>query len=95
MSFESEKHPGISGIDTRALTKIIRQHGTMKATLANLVTVSSTCKTNCVRLFATNNIEQVSTKTAYPAPGVGKNISLVDFGLKHSYLAVSFQKREL
>ena len=27
--------PGISGIDTRALTKIIRQHGTMKATLAN------------------------------------------------------------
>ena len=27
--------PGISGIDTRALTKIIRQHGTMKATLAS------------------------------------------------------------
>jgi hypothetical protein len=27
--------PGISGIDTRALTKIIRKHGTMKATIAN------------------------------------------------------------
>lgn len=27
--------PGISGIDTRALTKIIRKHGTMKACLIN------------------------------------------------------------
>ena len=36
MSFLKAKNiPGISGIDTRALTKIIRQHGTMKATLAS------------------------------------------------------------
>ena len=44
-------------------------------------------------MLPTNNIEQVSTKTAYPAPGVGKNIVLVDFGLKHSILR-EFSKRD-
>ena len=44
-------------------------------------------------VLPTNNIEQVSTKTAYPAPGVGKNIILVDFGLKHSILR-EFSKRD-
>ena len=44
-------------------------------------------------VLPTNNIEQVSTKTAYPAPGVGKNIVLVDFGLKHSILR-EFSKRD-
>ena len=79
--------PGISGIDTRALTKIIRKHGTMKATLANAGdTIEHLQDQLRATVLPTNNIEQVSTKTAYPAPGVGKNIVLVDFGLKHSIL---------
>lgn len=82
-----KKIPGISGIDTRALTKIIRQHGTMRATLAN-VGDSVEHLTDQLRatVLPTNNIQQVSTKTAYPAPGVGRNVVLVDFGLKHSIL---------
>ncbi|KPJ22960.1 carbamoyl phosphate synthase small subunit [Streptococcus phocae subsp. phocae] len=79
--------PGISGIDTRALTKIIRKHGTMKATMADdgdsLDHLTVQLKAT---VLPTNNIEQVSTKAAYPAPGTGKNIVLVDFGLKHSIL---------
>ena len=35
-------------------------------------------------VLPTDNIRQVSTKTAYPAPGVGLSVVLVDFGLKHS-----------
>lgn len=66
----------------------------MKATLAKPETALSTCKINCVPLFCQPTIlEQVSTKTAYPAPGVGKNIVLVDFGLKHSILR-EFSKRD-
>ena len=91
---KSKNIPGISGIDTRALTKIIRKHGTMKATLAS---DGDSIEHLQVQLQATvlptNNIEQVSTKTAYPAPGVGKNIILVDFGLKHSILR-EFSKRD-
>ncbi|MGT2711696.1 carbamoyl phosphate synthase small subunit [Streptococcus oriscaviae] len=84
---KAKKIPGISGIDTRALTKIIRKHGTMRATLAD-VGDSVEHLTDQLRatVLPTNNIHQVSTKTAYPAPGVGKNIVLVDFGLKHSIL---------
>lgn len=86
--------PGISGIDTRALTKIIRQHGTMKATLANPGDSIEHLQDQLrATVLPTNNIEQVSTKTAYPAPGVGKNIVLVDFGLKHSILR-EFSKRD-
>ena len=74
--------PGVSGIDTRALTKIIRQHGTMKATLAKPGDSIEHLQDQLrATVLPTNNIEQVSTKTAYPAPGVGKNIVLVDFGL--------------
>ena len=87
--------PGISGIDTRALTKIIRQHGTMKATLTDKLNDSMDHLRDQLRatVLATNNIDQVSTKTPYPAPGVGKNIVLVDFGLKHSILR-EFSKRD-
>lgn len=86
--FLRAKHiPGIAGIDTRALTKIIRQHGTMKATLAQAGD-SLEHLTDQLRatVLPTNNIQQVSTRTAYPAPGVGRSIVLVDFGLKHSIL---------
>ncbi|MFX3945870.1 carbamoyl phosphate synthase small subunit, partial [Streptococcus suis] len=73
--------------DTRALTKIIRQHGTMMATLSN-VGDSVENLTDQLRstVLPTNNIQQVSKKTAYPAPGVGRSFVLVDFGLKHSIL---------
>lgn len=85
--------PGISGIDTRALTKIIRKRGTMKATLANVGDDLKHLQDQLrATVLSTNNVEQVSTQTAYPAPGIGKNIVVVDFGLKHSILR-EFSKR--
>ncbi|MBF0787799.1 MULTISPECIES: carbamoyl phosphate synthase small subunit [unclassified Streptococcus] len=84
---KAKKIPGISGIDTRTLTKIIRQHGTMRATLADEGdSVEHLLDQLRATVLPTNNIAQVSTKTAYPAPGIGRNIVLVDFGLKHSIL---------
>ncbi len=82
-----KKIPGIAGIDTRALTKIIRRHGTMKATIADEGgPVEHLIDQLRATVLQTNNIQQVSTKTAYPAPGLGRSIVLVDFGLKHSIL---------
>lgn len=77
--------PGISGIDTRMLTKIIREAGTMKACLVNEVkedTLSNLQKT----VLPINQVEQVATPRAYPAPGTGRNVFVIDFGLKHSIL---------
>ena len=86
--------PGISGIDTRALTKIIRKHGTMKACLINEGNSIHEALENLQKSVLLNNqIEQVSTKLAYASPGVGKNIVLVDFGLKHSILRELSQRQ--
>lgn len=79
--------PGIAGIDTRALTRIIRQHGTMRATLVNEGDeLSHILDQLRATVLPKDNIRQVSTKTAYPAPGTGRSVVLVDFGLKHSIL---------
>lgn len=79
--------PGISGIDTRLLTKKLRSVGTMKAAI---VDKDDDIKHALDQLKATvlpvNQVAQVSTVKAYPSPGIGRNIAVIDFGLKHSIL---------
>ncbi|WP_285120273.1 carbamoyl phosphate synthase small subunit [Lactococcus petauri] len=84
---EAKNIPGISGIDTRALTKIIRQHGTMKGALVN---AKDEIEHQMSQLKATvlpnNQVEKSSTLTAYSSPNTGRKVVVVDFGLKHSIL---------
>ncbi|MCY7799866.1 MULTISPECIES: carbamoyl phosphate synthase small subunit [Bacillus] len=79
--------PGLSGIDTRKLTRMIRTAGTLKGVFASPeedaeALVHKLKETN----LPTDQVSQVSTKTAYPSPGRGKRIVLVDFGMKHGIL---------
>lgn len=79
--------PGLQGIDTRKLTRMIRTAGALKGTFAsseeNVGEVLARLKeTELPR----NQVAQVSAKTAYPSPGRGKRIVLVDFGMKHGIL---------
>lgn len=79
--------PGISEIDTRALTKMIRQYGTLKAVITSDPEVVKTFPKQSQEIdLAKDGVRQVSTKTAYSAPGSGLRVVLVDFGLKHSIL---------
>ncbi|MHC5373708.1 carbamoyl phosphate synthase small subunit [Enterococcus sp. LJL120] len=86
--------PGISGIDTRALTRKIRSFGTMKA---SMVDVGDEFNHIFDQLKATvlpnNQVAQVSTTKPYPSPGIGRNVVVIDFGLKHSILR-ELSKRE-
>lgn len=79
--------PGISGIDTRALTRKLRSFGTMKACIVN---PEDPFEHAFDQLKATvlprNQVHEVSTKTPYPSPGTGRNVIVIDFGLKHSIL---------
>lgn len=81
--FAKKKLSGISGIDTRKLTRIIRNHGVLKGKIvdenANETAVIAELKT---KNFPTNQVEQVSTKTPYASPGRGFKVVLVDFGSK-------------
>lgn len=79
--------PGISGVDTRMLTRKIRRYGTLKG----LIT------TRCAPLhelvsylqqatLMTDQVSRVSTKSLFSAPGTGHRVVLVDFGAKHGIL---------
>jgi carbamoyl-phosphate synthase small subunit len=85
--FKLKNIPGIAGIDTRKLTRIIRQHGTLKGIMCKM---GENIDAVLERLRATeirrDQVKQVSTKTPYPSPGRGRRVVLVDFGMKHGIL---------
>ncbi|KRK99811.1 carbamoyl-phosphate synthase small subunit [Secundilactobacillus odoratitofui DSM 19909 = JCM 15043] len=69
--------PGIAGIDTRQLTKIIRKHGTMKASLTNQPLAQSS--------FAKSKSVDMVVKSATfttPQDQHPDHVVLVDFGVK-------------
>jgi carbamoyl-phosphate synthase small subunit len=85
--FKLRNIPAISGIDTRKLTRIIRQYGTLKGAICGMdQDVSEVLQKLRQGNLATDQVKQVSTKTAYPSPGRGYRIVLVDFGMKHGIL---------
>ncbi|MGA9213074.1 carbamoyl phosphate synthase small subunit [Kaistella sp.] len=81
--FQKKNLSGISGIDTRRLTRILRNQGVVKGKIvdenADENSVIETLKTTN---FPTNQVEMVSTKTSYANPGRGLKVVLVDFGSK-------------
>ncbi|MCJ7839580.1 carbamoyl phosphate synthase small subunit [Lederbergia sp. NSJ-179] len=82
-----KKIPGIAGIDTRMLTRLIREKGTMKGIICH---VEEKTEDVLIRLRATmlpaNEVKQVSRAKPFPSPGRGKNVVVIDFGLKHGIL---------
>jgi carbamoyl-phosphate synthase small subunit len=73
---------GISGIDTRKLTKAIRSQGTMKAVLTTLDTPVAELLDRLSAPFPTDEILQVTTPVPYRAPGEGRRVVAMDFGMK-------------
>lgn len=74
---------GISGIDTRMLTRIIRHHGVMKG----IITTSDRPVAELMEQLKatplmTDQVSRVSTKSVFSCPGTRERIVLVDFGAK-------------
>ncbi|WP_066053064.1 carbamoyl phosphate synthase small subunit [Robertmurraya korlensis] len=78
--------PGISGVDTRKLTRIIRQYGALKGAICSIDTSVEEVLEALKTPFRNDQVQQVSTKSAYASPGRGRRIVLVDFGMKHGIL---------
>ncbi len=75
-----KKHnvPGLSGIDTRALTKLLRDEGTMNGLITD---DPAKADLEAIRNFRiTKAVEKVSTKSVYTEKGEGKKIALMDLG---------------
>lgn len=79
--------PGISDVDTRMLTRIIRHHGTMKGIIT---TGSEPVEELMERLKAeppmNDQVARTSTKSFINVPGGGERIVLIDFGAKSGIL---------
>ena len=85
--------PGISGIDTRALTKILREKGTMNGMITtnadyDLEEVISRIKEYSVK----GVVMATTTKEPYVIPGEGKKVALLDCGAKNN-IARSLNER--
>ena len=85
--------PCICGIDTRDLTKRLREHGTMNG----FITVDSSFVVEKIlqrikEYSVKDVVKRTSTKEAYILPGKGKRVALIDFGAKKN-IARQLQKR--
>ena len=76
--------PGLYGVDTRELTRIIREHGVMNACLCDEVPADL----KLVETYAvTGVVEAVSCREASVHPAVGEEkfrVSLIDYGAKRN-----------
>ncbi|MHA6697664.1 glutamine-hydrolyzing carbamoyl-phosphate synthase small subunit [Chryseobacterium sp. A321] len=80
---KSKNISGIQGIDTRQLTRLIRDKGTLRGRIANFDANESEIVAELKALEIEKKlVEQVSTKTPYAAPGRGFRVVVVDFGAK-------------
>lgn len=85
-AFLKQNHiPGITGIDTRRLTRRLRSEGTMKASIVDTADEHAFDQLNAL-VLPRNQVQQVSTTKPYPSPGTGHNVVVIDYGLKHSIL---------
>ena len=76
---------GIEGIDTRALTRILREKGTMKGIISTLPDFDLNTKKEMIQAYVIKDpVLQVTTKEILYHPGQGLKVALLDYGLKQN-----------
>ncbi len=81
--FKKKNLSGISGIDTRKLTRLLRSKGAVKGKIVSSEADDATVIAELrATSFPTDQIARVSTKTSYANPGRGFKVVLIDFGAK-------------
>ena len=79
-----EEVPGICGIDTRQLTKVLREHGVM---MGKIIFDDEPTNIPEAEYEGVNYVAKVSCKeVAHYNRGAGKKVVLVDCGVKHNIL---------
>ncbi len=86
---DREGVPGISGVDTRALTRHLRSYGTMRGVIATgavdtaqLVEKAKTCP----YLSGQRLVADVAVKESYTIEGRGPRVVLIDLGVKQNII---------
>ncbi|MGV3025290.1 glutamine-hydrolyzing carbamoyl-phosphate synthase small subunit [Clostridium thermobutyricum] len=83
---------GLEGIDTRALTKVLRNSGTMKGIIvlddSSLEDVQDKIKSFCNK----EAVLKVTSEEKYEIDGLGKHVAIIDYGIKQNIIR-NFKKR--
>lgn len=77
---------GLSGIDTRALTKMLRADGTMKGIITTENVNFSTVKDTLEGFNNKNAVKEVTVKNSYSLGQGKKHVAILDFGIKKSII---------
>ena len=83
---------GLEGIDTRALTKILRNSGTMKGIIATRELSQTDIDQKLATFNNSNAVMEVTTKKPYTVYGDEMHVAIMDFGIKENILR-SFKHR--
>ncbi|ACA54241.1 glutamine-hydrolyzing carbamoyl-phosphate synthase small subunit [Clostridium botulinum] len=75
---------GLEGIDTRALTKVLRSSGTMKGIITLEDIEYEEVKEKLKDFSNKDAVEKVTVKEKYEVSGKGKHIAIMDFGIKQN-----------
>ena len=90
---EENDIPGISGIDTRALTKILREKGTMNGMITTKEYSDLSEPIERMKAYSvTGVVKKTTCKEKYVLPGDGKKVALLDLGAKKN-IARSLNER--
>lgn len=85
---------GIQGVDTRALTRILRDKGTMKGIISTVPDFKFEAKIDEIKAYEIKNpVYQVTTKEIEHFKGTGFRVALIDYGIKKNIIR-SLLKRD-
>ncbi len=77
--------PGICNIDTRALTKMLREKGTMNGMITTKEYADVSEPISRIKAYQVRGtVMETTTKTAYTLGGAGKRVALLDLGAKEN-----------
>ena len=90
---EKNDIPGVAGIDTRALTKILREKGTMNGMITTNENYNLDEIIPKLKAYTTGNVvDKVTCTEKKVLKGQGKRVALMDFGAKNN-IAKSLNER--
>lgn len=91
--FKQNKIIGLEGIDTRALTKILRNKGTMKGIITTKELSQSEINQKLATFNNSNAVMKVTSKVCYTVGGSGPHVAIMDFGIKENILRSFIQRQ--
>lgn len=78
---------GIEGIDTRALTRLLRDKGTMKGVISTAEDFDINDRIKEIKAYQIiNPVEQVTTSGVQHYKGTGFKVALIDYGIKRNII---------